>query len=221
MLAPFAVEGQLYIGATSGYGISSIEFTPTMKESSLFDGGIDVGLTVKYFDLQYFGFKGDLIYTRRGYRKPIDESINYKRINTYLDLPMFMQIRITKSNFFLHLNLGCYGSLLLSSVDGNNESGSYLMQPYKLNILRDNRFDYGLSGTLGFGYESPIGVFQIDFKYSYGLADLYLYNYPASPSRSPSRIQGISLSYLVNLSEFIKKRGNPLGNLSTFENELD
>lgn len=206
LVVPQVTFGQLYLGARAGYGISSVSFTPTQKEKSLLDQGFDAGLSIKYFDLQYLGLQTDLSFTQRGYRKPIGDSLNYKRVNTYLELPMYMQVKFESRRFFMHFNVGCYGAWLLSSIEGDTQTGSYQMADYEFNILRDNRFDYGLAGVFGFGHESTWGSFQIDFRYFYGLADLYMYNYQGNPSQSPSQVQNISFSYYINLSKFTGKR---------------
>lgn len=205
MYIPFLAPGQVYIGARAGYGISSVEFVPTQKERGLFDDGFDFGLSIKYFDLQYVGFQSDLSITRRGYRKPLQDTLLYKRVNSYLECPIYMQVRLKSKGLFIHLNAGCYGAYLLNSMVGNNQSGEYQMENYKFNILKDNRFDYGLIGTTGIGYETPLGIFQFDFRYTWGLGDLYYHKYEGMPGRSPARVQNLSFSYYWNLSKKKKK----------------
>jgi hypothetical protein len=192
--------GQLFLGARAGYSISSVTFMPTQDEKTLYDQINDVGLAIKYFDLKYIGFQGEINYTQRGYRSPIDEEFSKKRINTYLEMPIFMQIRTQHKGFFLHINAGFYFSILIESEQGTNHSGSYNMETYEFSILRDNRLDYGIPGGAGLGYDSKWGTFQLDIRYFYGLGDLYLHSYQGNPLRSPARVQNVSISYLYNLS---------------------
>ncbi len=202
-------HGQVYLGARTGYSVSSVEFTPTQKEKSLFDDGLEIGLSFKHFDQQYVGFQSEISIVRRGFRKPFEDTLTYKRINSYIELPIFMQVRLENRGLFMHLNAGCYGAFLLNSVEGDNRTGGYIMQNYEFNILRDKRFDYGLIGTVGVGYETPLGVFQIDFRYIWGLGDLYDHEYEGTPGRSPSRIQNLSFSYYWNLSKRKGKKSTP------------
>jgi hypothetical protein len=218
---PLLTFGQVYIGARVGYGVSSVEFVPTQKEKSLFDDGLDAGISIKFFDLQYVGFQGDLSVTRRGYRKPFEDTLTYKRINSYIELPIYMQVRMENKGLFIHLNAGCYGAFLLNSVEGDNRTGSYIMQNYEFNILRDKRFDYGLIGTAGVGYETPLGVFQIDFRFTWGLGDLYNHEYEGTPGRSPSRIQNLSFSYYWNISKQRKNRENIIRENKKIDDILD
>ncbi len=206
---PLLALGQVYLGTRTGYSVSSVEFVPTQKEKSLFDDGFELGLSIKHFDQQYIGFQSELGLVRRGYRKPFEDTLTYKRINSYIELPIFMQVRLENKGLFMHLNAGCYGAFLLSSVEGNNRTGSFIMQNYEFNILRDKRFDYGLIGTFGIGYETPLGVFQIDFRYIWGLGDLYNHDYEGTPGRSPSRVQNLSFSYYWKISKQKWKKNAP------------
>ncbi|MFP4557737.1 MAG: porin family protein [Bacteroidales bacterium] len=198
--------GQFYLGARGGSSISSVSFLPTQDEEQVFDLHIDAGLVAKHFDTKYFGFQGELNLTQRGYRAPILDSVFYKRMNTYIELPMFMQMKAQHNNFFVHFNVGFYASVLLESQHGNNQEGEFILKPYEIHILRDNRFDYGIPGGVGFGYNFKWGTLQIDAKYYYGLGDLYNHEYNGNPMRSPARVLNFSVSYLLNISKIWENR---------------
>ncbi len=206
LLVSFNSYGQLYMGARGGYNISSISFLPTQDEVQVYDFHTDAGFIAKYFDTKYFGFQGELNYTQRGYRAPIVDSVFYKRINTYIELPMFMQVKAEHNGFFVHLNVGFYASVLLESQHGNNQQGEFDLKPYELSVLRDNRFDYGIPGGVGFGYNFKWGTLQVDARYFYGFGDLYHHDYNGNPMRSPARVQNISVSYLLNISKIWENR---------------
>jgi hypothetical protein len=212
VLFPIKSFGQLHVGFRGGYNISSIEFIPIKREKALYDKVLDAGLVVKYYDLQYFGFQGEVNINQRGYKLPVNDTVNFKRINTYIEVPIFTQVRAAYKGFFVHFNVGVSASYLLKAVEGNNEEGKYAMSDYKINILRDNRFDYGLIGGLGIGHNFKWGTIQLEARYHYGLGDLFYHNYEGNPLRSPHRIQSISLSYLYNFSNFFK-RSEPLHDL--------
>ncbi len=220
-LIPHWAFSQLHLGIRGGYSISSIEFTPYQKERSLFDRVFDGGLVVKYFDLEYFGFQGELNFTQRGYRLPIDEDILKKRINTYIETPIFMQIRFRQKGFFTHFNVGFYASWLLKSAEGDNSSGAYDLSNYEFSLIKDNRVDYGLVGGLALGYDSKWGTLQVEARFFYGLGDLYYYNYDGNPIRSPARVQNLSLTYLYNISSIRKSKKNPIDKLMRMNDPFD
>jgi len=198
--------GQFYLGARGGYNISSVSFLPTQDEEQVNDLHIDAGFVAKHFDTKYFGFQGELNLTQRGYRAPIVDSVFNKRINTYIELPMFMQIKAEHKGFFVHLNVGFYASVLLESQHGNNQQGEYNLNTYDIHVLRDNRFDYGIPGGVGFGYNFKWGTLQLDARYFYGLGDLYHHDYNGNPMRSPARVLNFSVSYLLNISKLRENR---------------
>lgn len=201
LFIPLSGFGQLHLGVKGGYNISSVSFIPDQKQRPIYNGLFDAGLIVKYYDLTYFGFQAELNFTQRGFRSLVDEEIYKRRVNSYLDMPMFMQIRIQQKDLFAHLNAGVSFSYLLSAKEGTNETGEYVMLEYKPNILRDHRVDYGLIGGAGVGYEFGWGTLQVEVKYYYGLGDLYQYDFEGNPTRSPAWVQNISLSYLYNISK--------------------
>lgn len=208
VLSPVAGFTQLLLGARGGYNISSVSFINDIDQRPIYNGLADAGLVVKYYDLTYFGFQGEMNFTQRGYRAPIDDQFFMKRVNSYLELPIYMQVRFKQKNFFVHLNAGFYLSFLLSAKEGTNENGEFEMMSYEFNILRDHRVDYGLPGGVGIGYDFNWGTIQLEVKYVYGLGDLFKYNYEGNPSRSPAWVQNISLSYMYNLSKKRDKKAS-------------
>ncbi len=201
--------GQLYLGVHGGKSVSWVTFSPTLKQLPLLDQEIDYGLGVKYYDLQYVGFHGEANFSQRGYVLPLTDTSEYKRINNYLEIPIFMQVRIENKGFFIHLNVGCYSSYLISTYQGNNTYGFFIKEEYDFNILKDNRFDYGLAGGLGFGFETRFGVLQLDARFTLGFGDIYKHNFKGNPTQSPARMLGASLSYFVNLTK-LSNNGNKL-----------
>jgi hypothetical protein len=212
VILPFAVQSQLHVGIRGGYSISSVAFIPSYKQHSLYDWPFDAGIVFKYFDLEYFGFQGEINVTQRGYRLPLsdentlDDIKHYKRISTYAEIPLFMQIRAKYNNIFIHFNAGVTASYMINSYHGSDTSGVYHMQKYEMNILRDNSFDYGLMGGLGIGYDFKFGTIQVEARYHYGLGDLYYHKFEGNPMRSPMRLQNISFTYLYNISSLFEKR---------------
>jgi hypothetical protein len=204
-LLPLWGYGQIQLGVRGGYSISGVYFIPDLKQKPLLDHLIDGGIIAKYFDLKHVGFQGELYMIQRGYRATNEDLTTIKRINTYVEMPLFFQVRANKNGFFGHVNMGFSSSFLLSAKMGDNATGEFVLTNYKLNVLKDNRFDYGLLGGVGIGYDFKWGCFQLDVKYYHGLGDLYYYNLLGNPTRSPAWAQSITLSYLVSISKKQKK----------------
>jgi hypothetical protein len=206
---PTLTLGQTFLGIRGASGASGVSLNPKEAQMQLF-GILEGGVVVKHYNLKYIGFQGELNYAQRGYRKPINDTVTYKRLNNYLELPIFMQGTFQFKKAFLVLQVGCYAAMLLTSTEGNNENGRYVLEKYSINPLRDKRFDYGLAGGGGVGYEVGDIIFQAEYRFHYGLGDLYKYSYAGNPRQSQQFVQTLSLSLLYNFSSVFKQ--NPASN---------
>jgi len=198
--------GQIYVGVKGGYTMSNISFEPVEETKMLFSDGIDLGVTFKHFNAKYVGFQADLYTTNRGYRKPTDDTNLYTfvKVNQYIELPMFIQFRINLKVAYLHVNAGPYMSYLISAKEGDNTSGEYLIEKVKFNVLRDNRFDYGLMGGIGLSYDFRWGTIQAEARVGYGFADLYDHTYTNMPKQSIAVTENVNVAYYYTFGKGVK-----------------
>ncbi len=209
-LIPTICWGQLYVGVKVGYSpLSTISFKPNLK-STVFPGErLDLGLVLKYYNTKSVGFQGEVNFTQRGYNRPYrntDDTCILRQVNNYIEMPIFLQFHINLAGVYLHAGAGCYAAYLVSAKQGVDTSGMMVLKNYSFNILRDNRFDYGLIGGAGLSHEFRWGVVQVDVRVSYGFADLYNYKYKDMPEQSKAVVQNVSLSYMYNLSKLSQKK---------------
>lgn len=203
---PTLVFSQAQIGLRSGYTLSSIAFKPDNKSKIIPGEGVDLGLIVKHFDNKWVGFQGEMYLTHRGYQAPFADTINIKRVNSYLELPIFFQTHLKISSLFLHANVGCYAAYLLSAKEGYDSTGSWSMDKVKFNVLKDNRFDYGLAGGVGLSYEFKWGTIQAEVRIMYGYGDLFDHTYSGMPKESKSVVQNVNISYMYSFSRIAERR---------------
>lgn len=210
LLIIFAISAnsQTYVGVKGGYTMSDIAFSPVQNTRVLFADGFDYGMVFKYFNLKYFGFQAELYMVNRGYRKPIDLAelgdTLYKRVNTYIELPIFMQVRFNLKLFTIHLNAGPYIAYLIQAREGNNSSGDYQMNKISINILRDNRIDYGLIGGVGLSRDFRWGSLYAEGRVGYGYGDMQKHTYPNMPKQSKAVFQSINIGYLYHFGNIEK-----------------
>jgi hypothetical protein len=191
------------MGIRGATGASGVSLNPKEGQMQLF-GILEGGFVVKHYNLKYIGFQGELNFAQRGYRKPINDTVAYKRLNNYLELPIFMQGTIKHKKSFLILHVGCYAAFLIASKEGDNETGKYLLSNYNINPLRDNRFEYGLVGGGGGGYDFGGITIQAEYRLHYGLGDLYKHSYISNPRQSQQFAQSISISLLFDFTAVFK-----------------
>ncbi len=196
-----------YIGVKTGYSpLSIISFKPNLKAKLFIGEKLDFGLVLKHYDNKWIGFQGELSYAQRGYNVPFQDTFQLRQVNNYLELPIFMQLHINLAGVYLHINAGCYAAYLLSAKQGVDTTGSMVLRKYQFNILRDNRFDYGLVGGAGLSHEFRWGIIQVEARIMYGLADLYKYTYTGMPEQSKTVVQNVSISYMYNFSKLGKNK---------------
>lgn len=196
--------GQTYFGIKAGYTMSSVRFSPPVPNKRHVETNYDPGLMFKYFDTKYVGFQTELYLSNRGFDKKLTDTIAQKRTNTYLEMPLFIQFRVSVSVIRFHLNLGPYFSYLLKAdveernFFANADEGipdERVFKSYEFNILRDNRLDYGLLGGVGLSCDFRWGSFQVEGRFGFGLGDLYDTSYPDNPSQSGALFQSLVVSY--------------------------
>jgi hypothetical protein len=159
-----------------------------------------LGVSFKYYKEKYVGFQAELYTITKGYRVPVDENdetnkTTFKRVNTYIELPIFMQFRLNLTFAYVHVQAGPYISYLISAKEGDNSSGNYKMESVNFNVLRDNRVDYGLIGGGGLSHDFKWGTIQVEVRVSYGFGDLYKHTYTDMPDQSKSVTQAINIGY--------------------------
>jgi len=201
ILLPLFGFSQTYFGIKGGYTFSTVSFLPDNKSVLIPGEPLELGVVVKYYDTKYVGFQGELYYTNRGYKAPYKEIWNIKRVNKYIELPVFIQFKLNLSLVNLNVQAGPYVAYLLSAKEGYDSTNVWKMNDVKFNILRDNRFDYGLLGGIGLSHEFSWGVIQADVRVGYGFADLLDYSYAGNPKQSKAVVQSVNVCYLYNFSK--------------------
>lgn len=210
-----AQSAQLELGLRAGYSASGIRFTPERETIPLLTPLIDVGLIAKHYSLKNVGFQGELNFTQQGFVEKLNESTNNVRINSYVNIPLFFQLRTTRKDFFAHLNVGFYASVMACSQEGEENLNDLNLSSYKINVLRDNIFEYGLIGGIGTGYNFEWGAIQLGIRYTYGFGDLYKYSFSGNPERSPAWRLNASIGVLFNIPNKEKADSTPNNNIET------
>jgi hypothetical protein len=207
LFIPTLCGAQMYLGLRAGYSpLSKISFKPSLKASNFPGERPDYGLIFKYYNDKWVGFQGEINFTQRGYNLQIKDTAQLRHVSNYVEMPIFFQLRLNISGLYVQASAGCYAAYLLSAKQGTDTTGTMVLENYSLNILRDNRFDYGLIGGAGLSYEFRWGVIQVEARVMYGYADLYNYKYAGMPQQSKAVVQNVSISYMYNLSKLGQKK---------------
>lgn len=198
---------QLYIGVKAGYSpLSTVTFKPSKNATSFYGDSPDFGIIVKYYNQKWFGLQAEFNFTQRGYNTPYNDEYKFRRINNYIEMPFYTQLRFNLAGVHLHAQAGFFVAYLINAKQGVDTTGAMVLEPYSLDMLRDNRFDYGLVAGGGISKEFKWGVIQIDVRILYGYGDLFKHTYKDMPEQSKAIIQNVSISYLFNISNLFNKQ---------------
>lgn len=197
-----------YFGIRGGYGMGSGRFEPVKQMTSymgLYNFGISYKLDMVDKRHRFVGaIEFDLEYMERGfqYETYYESGIFYSRRYSTITLPILWQpyLPFTKTGESrLYLNAGpSLGYAIESSyktVNTNiNETTDEGVWSY--DMLRDNRFEYGIVAGAGVVVAIKRKVLiGVDFRYNIMLSDTFkgVTKYEGNPFRSPVDVMNLSL----------------------------
>lgn len=204
-------RNDLAVGINGGINLSSVSFTPTIKQSNLM--GMCGGLTLRYTCEKYFtaicALQLEVNFAQRGWKEQIDDGSNntYQRVTNYVEVPFLFNMGWGRErrgvkffidagpqmNFFLN-DKETYGGT--GAWDTSNRPNN-VTQQYGKSI--DNSFDYGIAGGGGLDLSTKAGHFILEGRYYYGLADIFGNSKKDPFSRSGNSSITVKLSYLFDI----------------------
>ena len=207
------LRNNLAVGFNAGYNLSSVDFSPTIKQG--LQPGYAGGLTLRYTSEKYFSLicaaQLELNFAQRGWNETINDGTNntYSRTTNYIEIPFFAHLGWGEEErgmqFFV--NAGPQIGLFLNDTEhygftqedpwNTNWRPNNIIQQYGKAV--ENRLEYGIAGGLGMELKSAIGNFLIEGRYFFGLSDMFG-NSKADPfGRSANTTITAKVTYLVDL----------------------
>ncbi len=201
------LRNNISIGGNVGVNMSSVMFTPTIKQGSLM--GPTFGLSFRYISEKYFAMiAGALLevnFSQRGWKEKFDEQPNnsYQRTMNYVSIPFLAHLAFGKEEkglqFFIHL--GPEVAFLLSEKESFSDDFDPLnVVIYQYGKTANRKFDYGITGGLGLELKTrKAGNFLLEGRYYFGLSDFYNNSKKDYFDRSAHSVISVKLSYLFDL----------------------
>lgn len=186
------------IGASGGYNLSTIRFTPKVVQSM--HGGLTGGLSMRYTMEKYFStiasVAAEVNFSQVGWKEKIRDLDNQPVVNAVTGLPeeYSRTINYIQVPFLAHLAWGRETRGVSFFVNAGPQFGLYLSESTKTNfdwsqrnmndrantivaqdtMAVENKFDYGIALGVGMEYSHPaVGHFLIEGRYCYGLGNIY------------------------------------------------
>ncbi len=201
------------IGFNGGYNLSSVDFSPTIKQG--LQPGYTGGATLRYTTEKYFALicaaQLEVNFAQRGWNETIDDGSDntYRRTTNYIEIPFFAHLGWGKEDrgFQFFINAGPQIGLFLSDEefygftqekpwDPSNRPNNQTAQ-YGKKV--ENTLEYGIAGGAGIELKTGIGNFIVEGRYFFGLSDMFG-NSKADPfGRSANTTITAKITYLIDI----------------------
>ncbi|MEM8583723.1 MAG: porin family protein [Bacteroidota bacterium] len=168
-------EPELEVGFGVGSWSSEVDFPDALNVSQEPINGINLGLSLRYFDRKSVGFMAEINYDQAGWletQDSLDES--YRRSIDFLTTQLFTQLSFGRGLIRPVLQGGCYVSFPIA--DQEEIPDEFFVQEFERSYYRQSysgRITYGL--VFGGGVYLHFGPlsFQLEGRFLAGFSDLF------------------------------------------------
>ncbi len=180
------------IGVKQGVNLSKINFVPTVDQTTTI--GYTGGLAFKYISEKHVGIQMELNFSKRGWTENLDSGKSYKRELNYFEIPVLTHFIFGQKKTRAFLNVGPSFSFHLNNKESfhlPSVGDTLLYYGRKL----DKNFELGLVGGVGITQSTSLGDFQLEFRFLYGLQNIFAVDSKTDLGKSQNQLYGITLSY--------------------------
>lgn len=190
-------QSVLSIGIKQGVNLSQIGFDPVVDQDIYLKN--TGGIVIKYLSEKRAGIQAEFNYSLRGWKELPENNNKYRRNLTYFEMPVLTHFMFARGNTKAIINVGPNLSYHLGDEEIYEITDTTNLPLYYYRKL-DKDFELGLVGGLGIMQITPIGDFQLEFRFHYGLQNIFSTDITTNLAKSQNILIGASLTYF-----FIKK----------------
>ena len=140
-----------------GVALPFMRFDPSISLGTM-PVGATAGLQYRMILEKYFGLWVELNYQQRGFCT----SDNVRRQFDYIELPLLAHFTFGKRMFRFYFNLGPEIAVMVKDYGG-------ALPEYPVS----SRFDYGLTGGVGFELDTKAGIYSLGGRYVFGMGNVF------------------------------------------------
>lgn len=198
--------GQTFIGVKKGVSLSQVGFSDADPNYNItinqeqFQGDI-LGLTFKISQSKHTALQFEINIIDKGWKQRLPDETTFNTSLQYLNIYGQTHILIGKGKFKLYLTGGPYINFLIDSENSTIPEDQIENVPFIYNKDSDNKLEFGLGGGGGFSYQSKIGLFQLEGKFSLGLSNIIDKQTANEPLFSRHQTIELSVQYLYQFSK--------------------
>ena len=203
-------EPHISVGARGGMTMSSMSFSPAVKQSMVM--GYNLGGVFTYAEERHVGLRAEFGVTTRGWKENFEDfgdQFSYQRRLTYINLPLMTHIFFGGRRIKCLFNLGPeFGFMIANSISSNFDYANASTIPgfprnrqtEQMSMKVKNRFDYGITGGVGVEYiiDARSSV-QLEARYYFGLGNIYSASKKDTFSASRNQTISVGVAYMFRL----------------------
>ncbi|MFH0999557.1 MAG: porin family protein [Bacteroidota bacterium] len=129
------------------------------------------GLIFSYLDKKIVGIQLEVNFLSKQWEENPIGDYNFNSTLNYIEIPMLTSLHFGNKFKFL-INFGPYLSFLINEQSSHTIGQESEYYPYYHERIPKNA-DFGLSAGAGFRFQSRIGIFQAEGRYTFGFQNLY------------------------------------------------
>lgn len=192
-------ESVLSIGIKQGVNLTQIGFDPIVDQDIyLRNTG---GLVIKYLSEKHAGIQAEFNYSLRGWKELPETNNTYKRSLTYFEMPILTHFMLARGNTKAIINVGPNLSYHLGDKETYEITDTTNLPLYYYRKL-DKDFELGLIAGIGIMQITPVGDFQLEFRFHYGLQNIFSADITTNLAKSQNILVGASLTYFFYKKDF-------------------
>ncbi len=182
----FELNDYTLIGLEYGVSFSQMMFNPTYTQTYVFSPNTFSLYYIRYGKLfgyqPYFGIKAGFRHTYQGYKMKENKETQVtptiegatQALMEFVEMPLMAHFHYDALHYKVMADLGIYGGYRLNIKRTGEDVDESLVNDFK---DTDKRFDYGLTGGLGFGIVYEPFEFHVNASVRYGWGSIYAPDY--------------------------------------------
>lgn len=210
ILAQEKSKSENFIGIKAGADMSALNLNVSFSNNFYIKQGNTAGIVFKNLSKKTTGLILELNYTEKGGQnffergKLIDSTgidsliIPFNHSLTYIEFPFLMNLRLGKNKSKINLNVGPHiGYILKESIDFKE----IVLNETQYKNSADNKIEYGINFSAGYGYQFNKGIIELEIRYSHGLTNIFNTRSINNSIVDQNQVLSATLAYYIKLKK--------------------
>ncbi|MCG8474726.1 MAG: PorT family protein [Cytophagales bacterium] len=217
----FSANAQHFLGIRGGGTLNKLlvfnkQGTQGQYDPTEYRQGFVGGLVYRYVNAPHIGLQAEGLYFRKGYNKKLSDVQKADRtgrifptreaIVDYLQMNFLSYIYVFQGPNKVYFTIGPYFGYGLSGTEKvkDYQNGAVIKTENRdidFSASDYTQLDYGFEFGLGFERAFSFGLIDVDFRYTWGMGNIYNADKPYFPDHTQNQSLNFSVSYLFQIDK--------------------